>query len=46
VPLLSEASLASALAFGVFECIFYWCGIVALAVAARKLGPAVLHAHP
>jgi hypothetical protein len=46
VPLLSEASPASALVFGVFEFIFYWCGIVALAVAARKLGPALRHAHP
>jgi hypothetical protein len=38
VPLLSQASPASALVFGVFEFIFYWCGIVALAVAGRKLG--------
>src|SRR3972149_2162189 len=35
VPLLSEASAASALVFGVTEVIFYWCGLVALAVAVR-----------
>lgn len=40
VPLLAAASPASALVFGVFEFIFYWCGIVALAAAARALGPA------
>ena len=38
IPLLSEASPASALAFGVFEFIFYWCGIVALAVAGMAGG--------
>jgi hypothetical protein len=38
VPLLSEASAASALAFGVFEFVFYWCVIVGLAVAAWKAG--------
>lgn len=36
VPLLSEASAASALSFGVFEFVFYWCVIVGLAVAAWK----------
>jgi hypothetical protein len=38
VPLLSEASAASALVFGVFEFVCYWCAIVGLAVAARRLG--------
>ena len=38
VPLLVEASAVSALAFGVFEFIFYWCAIVALGVAGRWLG--------
>jgi hypothetical protein len=38
VPLLAEASAASALAFGVFEFIFYWCVIVGLSVAGRWLG--------
>jgi hypothetical protein len=38
VPLLAEASAASALAFGVFEFIFYWCAIVGLAAASRRLG--------
>jgi hypothetical protein len=37
VPLLAQASAASALVFGVFEFIFYWCVIVGLAVAARTL---------
>jgi hypothetical protein len=41
VPLLSEASPASALVFGVFEFVFYWCGIVGLAAAARRLARAV-----
>jgi hypothetical protein len=31
VALLEQASLVSALVFGVFEFIFYWCGIVGLA---------------
>lgn len=39
VPLLAQASPASALVFGVFEFIFYWCAIVGLAVASRRLGP-------
>jgi hypothetical protein len=38
VPLLAEASAASALVFGVFEFIFYWCVIVGLGVAGRWLG--------
>jgi hypothetical protein len=36
-PLLSEASAASALVFGVFEFAFYWSGIVALAAGVRWL---------
>ncbi len=35
VPMLIHASALSALAFGVFEFIFYWCAIVGLAAAAR-----------
>ncbi len=35
VPLLSEASATSALVFGVFEFIFYWCVIVVLAATGR-----------
>jgi hypothetical protein len=38
VPLLAGASAVSALVFGVFEFIVYWCVIVGLAVAARRLG--------
>jgi len=38
VPLLAEASAASALTFGVFEFIFYWCVIVALGAAGRWIG--------
>lgn len=38
VPLLVEASAASALTFGVFEFVFYWCVIVGLAIAAWKAG--------
>jgi len=38
VPLLSEASAASALVFGVVEFVFYWCVIVGLAVTARYVG--------
>ncbi len=38
VPLLSEVSAASALVFGVFEFIFYWCAIIGLGIAARWLG--------
>jgi hypothetical protein len=37
VPMLAETSIASALAFGVFEFIFYWCAIVGISVAARWL---------
>jgi hypothetical protein len=37
VPLLAEASAASALVFGVFEFIFYWCAIVGLSLAGRWL---------
>ncbi len=45
VPLLAEASAISALSFGVAEFIVYWCGIVGLGVASRRLGLA-LHARP
>jgi len=38
VPLLSEASATSALVFGVFEFVFYWCVIVGLAVASWRAG--------
>jgi hypothetical protein len=37
VPMLSGASPASALVFGVFEFIFYWCLIVAIGAWARWL---------
>ncbi len=37
VPMLAEASAVSALVFGVFEFIFYWCAIVGLGVAGRWL---------
>ncbi len=37
VPMLAEASAASALVFGVFEFIFYWCAIVGLGAAGRWL---------
>ena len=45
VPLLAEASAASALVFGVFEFIFYWCAIVGIAVAGRKLGLGLRQGH-
>jgi hypothetical protein len=38
VPLLAKASAASALVFGVFEFIFYWCVIVGLSLAIRWIG--------
>ncbi len=38
VPLLAQVSPISALVFGVFEFIFYWCAIVELGVASRWLG--------
>jgi hypothetical protein len=37
VPLLAEASAVSALVFGVFEFVLYWCAIVGLSVAGRWL---------
>lgn len=37
VPLLEQASMASALVFGVFEFIVYWCVILWLAVLVRAL---------
>ncbi len=36
VPMLAQANAASALTFGVFEFIFYWCAIVGLAAASRN----------
>ena len=41
VPLLAEASVISVLSFGVAEFIAYWCVIVALGVASRRLGLAL-----
>ncbi len=41
VPLLEQASVASALVFGVFEFILYWCGILGLAVGARACAQAL-----
>jgi len=38
VPMLAEASAASALVFGFFEFIFYWCAIVGISLAGRWLG--------
>jgi hypothetical protein len=38
VPMLAEASAASALVFGVFEFIFYWSGILGLGLLFRWLG--------
>ena len=38
VPLLAKASAVSALTFGVFEFIFYWCAIVGIAAAAYAVG--------
>jgi hypothetical protein len=37
VPLLAEVSIASALVFGVFEFIFYWCAILGLSLTIRWL---------
>ena len=37
VPMLAETSIASALAFGVFEFVFYWCVIVGISVVVRWL---------
>jgi hypothetical protein len=37
VPMLAETSIASALAFGVFEFVFYWCVIVGISVVVRRL---------
>jgi hypothetical protein len=37
VPLLAEVSALSALVFGVFEFIFYWCAIVGFSVVGRWL---------
>ncbi len=38
VPMLAQASAVSALVFGVFEFILYWCGIVGLGAASRWFG--------
>ena len=46
VPLLAEASAVSALVFGVFEFIFYWCAIVGLGIAGRWLGLRLRHTRP
>jgi hypothetical protein len=46
VPLLSEAGAASALVFGVFEFVFYWCAIVGLAVAAQYTGLKIRRRRP
>jgi hypothetical protein len=46
VPLLSEVSATSALVFGVFEFVFYWCAIMGLAVAARGVGLQVRRRRP
>jgi hypothetical protein len=45
VPLLAQASPESALVFGVFEFIFYWCAIVGLAAAGRGLGLRLRKSH-
>jgi hypothetical protein len=37
VPLLAQTSIPSALVFGVFEFIFYWCAITGLAVLGKWL---------
>ncbi len=36
-PMLANVSVVSALTFGVFEYIFYWCAIVGLAIAAQRM---------
>jgi hypothetical protein len=41
VPMLEQASPASALTFGFFEFVLYWCGIVGLAAGARVCGHAM-----
>lgn len=45
VPLLSEASAVSALGFGVFEFIFYWCAIIGLGTAGMWLGLRLRQTH-
>jgi hypothetical protein len=37
VPLLADVSAASALVFGVFEFVAYWCAIVGIAMLSRRL---------
>jgi hypothetical protein len=46
VLLLSQVSAASALVFGVFEFVFYWCAIVGLAVAAWTAGSGAKSQRP
>jgi hypothetical protein len=43
--LLAEASAVSALVFGVFEFIFYWCAIIGLGVVGRWAGLRLRHMH-
>ena len=45
VPLLADASAVSALVFGVFEFIFYWCVIVGLSVAGKWLDQRLRQTH-
>jgi hypothetical protein len=45
VPLLSQASPASALVFGVFEFVFYWSAIVGLGAAGKGLARAAHRSH-
>jgi hypothetical protein len=45
VPMLAQASAASALVFGIFEFIFYWCAIIGLGAAARWLGSRLRRTH-
>lgn len=44
VPMLAQTSIASALTFGVFEFIFYFCVIVGIAWVLRRLFPGVVKA--
>jgi hypothetical protein len=43
VPLLANVSAVSALVFGVFEFIFYWCAIIGLSVIGRWLSLRLHH---
>lgn len=44
-PMLAEVSAESALVFGVFEFIFYWCAISGLAAVGRRLGLRLRHSR-